>query len=153
MIRKINLRNRTEVFALLDIQSLSYVIEARLIGFHNIPPLNDTFSTLRRSDETFFGYFIDHHRLVGAVSYKRDGDVLDIHRLMVHPDYFRRGIARSLLAFIEQVEAGVHTIVVKTGTKNVPAINLYKQCGFVEIDEKLIAPGISMTHFKKRLEN
>lgn len=148
MIRKINLHNRAEAFALLDLQSVSYVVEARLIGFYDIPPLNDTFDTLKKSKETFYGYYVQQ-QLAGAISFIRDGDMLDIHRMMVHPDYFRKGIAGALLAFVEQVENGIRHIVVMTGTKNEPAKNLYKKHGFVETEQKEVVPGVPMTSFKK----
>ena len=148
MIRKIELKNRQEVFFLLDLQSVSYGVEARLIGFNNIPPLHDTIHTLQLSEETFYGYFINR-RLVGALSFKRKNDIVEICRLMVHPDHFRRGIASSLIAFLEEKEEGVRQFTVMTGAKNEPAIQLYKKLGFVETEQNDVVPGVPMIAFKK----
>ncbi len=65
-----------------------------MIGTHEIPPLRDTAETLGRCGEAFYGYFAEG-RLVGAVPYKKQDDALDIHRLVVNPDHFRRGIGRQ----------------------------------------------------------
>ncbi|WP_157059235.1 GNAT family N-acetyltransferase [Viridibacillus arvi] len=42
---------------------------------------------------------------------------MDIHRLIVHPKYFRKGIAKMLLDFIECNIEGIKTIIVTTGSK------------------------------------
>jgi putative phosphoesterase len=62
--------------------------------------LRETAAAVRASGETFLGARLDG-RLVGAVSYKRRGGVVDIHRLVVHPDAFRRGLATRLLDALE----------------------------------------------------
>ena len=59
-------------------------------------------------------------RLVGAVSYKRDGDTVDIHRLVVDPAAFRGGIATALLDALEAREAGATHWTVGTGAANAP---------------------------------
>jgi ribosomal protein S18 acetylase RimI-like enzyme len=71
--------------------------------------------------------------LVGLISYERENKTLHICRMMVHPDYFRRGIASSLINFVSDLEDDVVKMTVTTGTKNTPAINLYKRHGFKEI--------------------
>lgn len=151
MIRKIDLKNREEVFLLLDLQSMSYVVEARLIGFHDIPPLHDTIHSLQQSEETFYGYFIEG-QLVGAISFKKIGDLADICRLMVHPDHFRKGIASSLLRFLEKSSDGIRRLTVMTGAKNAPAIKLYRKLGFIEVEQNNVVPGVPMVVFNKNVE-
>lgn len=150
VIQKINLNNRSITKQLLSLQLASYNVEVKLIGLIEVPPLKDTAKTLRQSGETFYGYFTPEE-LVGALSYKRIDDVLDICRLMVRPDHFRQGIASALLQRIEEVEPSLRKITVTTSTKNEPAKNLYKRHGFVEIKEEIVASGISMTFFEKRM--
>lgn len=123
-------------------------MEAGLIGSSDIPPLKDTPHTLARCGETFHGYFLEG-RLVGAVSHKRSDGIVDIHRLVVHPDQFRKGIGRSLVGHLETVEWGVERIVVSTGAENTPATNLYRSLGFQEIGESEVAAGLRVTLFEK----
>lgn len=145
----LSLEDEQEVRALLDLQRASYSVEAHLIGSDAIPPLRDTVEDLRTCGETFVGYMIDG-QLAGAISYKRDGVLLDIHRLMVHPRSFRRGIAAQLLAHIEEREQGVERIIVQTGARNVPACSLYQKHGFTTIETIEVQPGLLVTRFEKR---
>lgn len=148
-IKKIDFDDQKEVLQLLDVQMAAYRVEAKLIGFQDIPPLMDSDTTLKQSGETFYGYF-RNERLIGAISYRKIGSALTIHRLMVHPDYFRQGIAGSLLHFIESVETGVTTITVATGAKNTPARKLYQRYGYVETACREMQKGVSMIFFEKR---
>ena len=102
MIRKVKIQEDGR--QVLTLQRESYLVEAALIGTADIPPLNETLEQLQACDETFYGWESDGS-LVGIISYKLAESVVDIHRLFVHPDYFRQGIARKLLSFIEQTES------------------------------------------------
>ena len=54
--------------------------------------------------------------------------------MVVHPTYFRQGIGSELLTFIFELFVG-NTITVETGLANIPAIALYKNFGFKEVDQ------------------
>ncbi|WP_353049950.1 GNAT family N-acetyltransferase [Bacillus sp. ISL-35] len=146
VIREIELNNVMAAAEVLDLQKKSYRIEADLIGTDEIPPLKETFEQLQNCGETFIGYFIEGV-LAGAVSYKKSGEVLDIHRMMVHPDFFRRGIAGKLLAEVERQEC--HEIIVSTGAANTPAIKLYEKLGFVRQGDSVVGNGLVIANFKK----
>ena len=150
MIRKLNLQDKHEAAELLALQKLAYRKEADLIGSDQIPPLHETLEALQQSTETFYGYLLDG-QLAGAVSYKREGDLLDVYRVMVHPDYFRRGIARALLQFVEGCEPGIKRIIVSTGSLNAPARTLYEREGFRATSEEESISCLRITHFEKWL--
>ena len=82
--------------AVVELQRASYRVEADLLGARTLPVLKESPRRLRRTREQFLGAY-EAERLVGAVSWKRTGALVDIHRLVVHPDRFRRGIAGALL--------------------------------------------------------
>ena len=71
---------------------------------------------------------------------------------MVHPDHFRKGIAKKLLKFVEggNKEKSA-TIIVSTGTNNAPAIDFYLKMGFSKTEEKSVSEGLSLTSFKKEI--
>src|SRR5690606_13828355 len=69
MIKLLDLQDDCIAKEVLDLEEISYRIEAVLIGFHDIPPLNDSIASLKECDETFYGYFVDD-RLAGIISYK-----------------------------------------------------------------------------------
>jgi hypothetical protein len=68
----------------LALQRRAYRVEADLIGDDRIPPLHETLDELQRCGETVLGVFVGG-RLAGFVSWKRDGHLLDLHRLAVDP--------------------------------------------------------------------
>ncbi|MBC7872148.1 MAG: GNAT family N-acetyltransferase, partial [Chitinophagaceae bacterium] len=131
-IRRLDLQSDAEVQDLLALQLAAYEVEARLIGFEEIPPLQDTLETLQACDETFFGCFLERN-LAGAISYIVKQETLDIYRMMVHPTYFRRGIASTLLRFAEDSVPEARRVIVSTGTKNLPAYQLYLKHGFKKV--------------------
>jgi ribosomal protein S18 acetylase RimI-like enzyme len=69
---------------------------------------------------------------------------VDICRLVVHPRAHRRGIASKLL---DALPDGPQTV--STGSKNEPALALYRKRGFVEVGEREVAPGVSLTDLSR----
>ncbi|NHN35354.1 GNAT family N-acetyltransferase [Paenibacillus agricola] len=150
MIREIDLSDNHKALELLMLQQHSYRIEAQLIGFKDIPPLFDSPHSLKESGELFFGCY-DRERLTGAISIKQAPKELTICRMMVHPEYFRRGIASRLLTFIEGLVFPGTPIKVSTGTNNEPAFRLYRKFGYEPFQVLEISPGITLTVFYKRI--
>ncbi|MGM9925372.1 MAG: GNAT family N-acetyltransferase [Bacillus sp. (in: firmicutes)] len=150
MIKKIDITNPKFAKAVLKIQIPSYEVEAELLDFYELPPLKDTVKSLQQSGETFFGYYIDEE-LSGVISIKIEDGVMDIHRLFVHPKHFRKGIAKKLLDFIQTNGKEFETIIVSTGSKNVPAINFYQKNGFAKTEEIRVAEGLSLTILEKKI--
>ncbi|MGE5703164.1 MAG: GNAT family N-acetyltransferase [Clostridia bacterium] len=150
MIKKIDITQQKSAEQVLAIQMPAYRVEAELIGFDDLPPLRDTVVSLQACGETFWGNWIGEE-LAGAISYKREDEVLDIHRLIVSPDHFRKGIAGQLLTHAIENEPETKKVIVTTGAKNTPAKQLYKRFGFQELRDVEVAPGLSLTFFEKLL--
>ena len=149
MIKIIDISNSKNAEDVLNIQIPSYKVEAEIIGSYEIPPLKDTVYTLQHCGETFFGYY-ENEELCGVISIQIDDDDVDIHRLIVHPNHFRKGIAQLLLNFIE-TNFQIETIKVATGSKNIPAVSFYKKNGFQNIKEVIVNEQLSLTFFEKKL--
>ena len=150
MIKKINLTDIETAKNVLELQMASYRIEAELIGFHDIPPLKDTIESLMACDEVFYGYHINDV-LAGIISFKIIEKVLDIHRVAVHPLFFRMGVANNLINYIEELENNINKIVVCTGKLNLPAVNLYLKNGYQKKKDIEISKDIYITEFEKIL--
>ncbi|WP_248928271.1 GNAT family N-acetyltransferase [Paenibacillus hamazuiensis] len=148
LIRPIDVSDHTAVLELLTLQIKSYEVEAKLIGFCEIPPLTDSIQTIQKSKETFIGCYEDG-ALIGAAAYDVSAEQAAITRMMVHPEHFRRGVATGLLEEIERRIPPGMPIEVSTGTRNVPAMELYMKHGYVPEGEVLIARGITVTMLTK----
>ncbi|WP_044640415.1 GNAT family N-acetyltransferase [Risungbinella massiliensis] len=148
MIKKLNVTDPTVAQQVLNVQLPSYQVEAELINFQGIPRLHDTIENLLECSEIFLGY-VSSDQLVGFISYTKDDTVLDIHRMAVHPSYFRKGIASSLISHLLNLESNMEKMIVCTGAKNTPAKILYQRFGFCAVEDREIAPGISLTFFER----
>ncbi|MEA4960523.1 GNAT family N-acetyltransferase [Lutispora sp.] len=147
-MRRLDLQDKETAEKVLELQAASYKIEAQIIGFYDIPPLKDTIDSLRKSGEIFYGYFEDEV-LAGIISYKVIENTLDIHRVAVHPSFFRMGIAQKMVNFIEGAEVGINKVVVCTGKENKPAVNLYLKNGYKKTEDIEIGRNVYLTAFEK----
>ena len=126
---------------LVALQRASYAVEAELIGARELPPMRESPAELRACGETFLGADEDG-ALLGAISFKRAGGTVDIHRLVVAPAAFRGGIATALLDALEARERDATHWTVGTGAANAPARTLYERRGFTATEERVVPGGI-----------
>lgn len=150
MIQLLNIKDKEIAKQVLDLQLASYPIEAKLINFYDIPPLKDTIEQLMGCCESFYGYYLDHN-LAGMLSLKIIDHILDIHRVCVHPDYFRRGIGEKLITYVQAQNPHIDKIIVSTGKANIPAIKLYEKNGFIIVRDIEIAENFYITELEKTL--
>lgn len=132
---------------IVKLQREAYRIEAKRIGSVKIPALYDTVDCIKSCDELFVGYR-EQRQLLGLISYKCEYGILDIHRLVVKPAYFKNGIASRLIDHVLDKNEAVQKIIVATGSKNQPAINLYQKKGFKLIREFEVEAGLSISQLE-----
>ncbi|MEV6283155.1 GNAT family N-acetyltransferase [Kribbella sp. NPDC051770] len=148
MIRPISPADPGLAPRLLEVQHRAYAVEAALIGFDGIPPLQEDLSALMASTEHWLGCFTDDV-LVGAVAYEfPDHETVDITRLIVDPAYARKGHGTALLDALDDLEPRGLSLV-STGTANAPATKLYLSRGYHEDEQIEIAPGVTITRFRR----
>ncbi|MED4783561.1 GNAT family N-acetyltransferase [Brevibacillus choshinensis] len=150
MIRVFPTTSQDAATRMWQLQQAAYRVEAELIGWSDLPPLRETVEELMGSEETFIAY-VEEGELAGALSFQRMGDQLDIHKMIVDPKHFRKGIARQLLLHLETIYPDVKTIVVSTGARNEPAVQLYLRQGYESTGTKEVAPGLELAFFRKEL--
>jgi GNAT superfamily N-acetyltransferase len=148
-VRALELADPGTAEAIVALQRASYRVEADLLGARTLPALTETPRQLRAAGERFLGAF-EGERLVGAVAWKRRGGLVDVHRLVVHPDRFRRGIAGRLLDALDAQEPDAERAIVATGAANAPARRLYERHGFAPIEERLASGAIPIITYERR---
>lgn len=144
MIRLIDNTNPVMAAHILRVQIPAYRVEARLMNFDGIPPLQDTLESIQASAETFLGYFDADDDLAGFLSFEQEQAGYTICRLVVHPDHFRKGIGKALLHHFMSEVGKLQKVAVSTGATNEPALNLYKAFGFQQVGVLEIAPGVHL---------
>ncbi|MEL6524324.1 MAG: GNAT family N-acetyltransferase [Chloroflexota bacterium] len=147
LITRLNLAHTKTAQRILTIQRLAYRIEADLIDFDGIPQLHESLAELQASSETFLGYHVNK-TIAGVLSYEIDDTTLDIGRLVVHPDHFRKGIGRQLVQHVETIPH-ITKIIVSTGARNKPACNLYESLGYTHTDTREILAGLTIAFYEK----
>ncbi len=133
------------------VQQAAYQVEARLIEYSNFPPLWETTAEIQACNETFVACLASHdaHKILGVTSYEPIADGIDICRMVVDPNHFRRGIATRLLqAVAAQVGRG-QRITVSTAQKNQPAVTLYQRNGYTLHHQTTLPEGLVIAHFEK----
>jgi ribosomal protein S18 acetylase RimI-like enzyme len=137
----LDLADETTARDVLALQRDAYAVEAALIGLDRIPALTETLDELRCAPEDWLGVG-DDDGLTGAVSWRElDDGTVDIHRLVVAPRAFRRGVASALLDELDRRFPG-RPMVVSTGSANEPALTLYARRGFTILREREVVPGL-----------
>ena len=149
MIKKLEHNNKEVAERILAIQLPAYQVEAKLMEFNALPPLKETVVSILKSNELFFGYF-SKDKLVAIISYNQEEEYIEICRLVVDPNYFRKGIGKQLVKFIIQIADG-KPIFVMTGTNNIPAVSLYTSIGFRKKEKIEIAPDVYVRKFVHQL--
>ncbi|EEL44785.1 N-acetyltransferase [Bacillus thuringiensis serovar pingluonsis] len=152
MIQKLVTTSHRTATSILNIQIPAYEIEAKYINSTAIPRLYDTVADIQSCDEIFYGYFYED-TLAGFISFKIDEEEVDIHRLVVSPDHFHKGIATKLLLYIFDMFSSSKTYIVQTGKENIPALSLYKKHGFIEVQNIVLPDGVILTSLKKTENN
>lgn len=143
-----NLETAIQIHSLFQ---LSYAVEAKILEATDFPPLKRPIENYLESENDFFGYF-ENGELAGVIEANHDDSHTAINSLVVHPLFFRRGIAKTLLLFVfNKFNSDLFTV--ETGINNKPATELYKKLGFVEIKQWNTDFGIKKVLFEKRGEN
>jgi GNAT superfamily N-acetyltransferase len=121
--------------AILTLQRLAYQSEARLYNDWTLPPLTETLEELQAEfARHLFLKALMNNRIVGSVRARmQDAPTCMIGRLMVHPDYQRRGIGMRLMQAVERQFEHAGRFELFTGYKSTPNIRLYQRLGYREM--------------------
>lgn len=145
----VDLDDDAQLRALQTLNRQAYRVEADLIGFERIPGLVESLDELRACGEEFHAW-VEDGRPLAAISFRRQGGLLDIHRLVVDPEAFRRGLGRRLLRHVLALP-GLSEAVVGTAAANLPACRLYESEGFALSERFSVPPGLALVRFSKVL--
>ena len=141
---------RDDLAEILQLQYLAYQSEAALFGTQDIPPLKQTLEELQGEFEN--GLILklvgENGKIIGSVrASEKDGTVF-ISKLMVHPEYRRKGFGKRLLKEIESRFPN-RWYELFTSTKSVDNIRLYRSLGYCKFREKSVNKDLRFVYLQK----
>lgn len=122
-----------DIGELLTTTHACWLIEGRRHETFDIPPITETYDTLRDSLAEWDTYVVrSGGRLIGSVrGQRRPNDAWHIGRLMVVPDLQGRGLGRALLEFIQDAAPqGTREFELIAGKNSLGNQRMYKKAGF-----------------------
>lgn len=147
MIKRIINSEAAVAHQIYDLFQAAYQVEAEIIGVTKFPPLLRSKANIMASKTCFTGY-LEEQTLLGVIETAFNKQCLEIHSLVVKPDFFGRGIAKHLMQHVSDSHQ-FEKAIVETALANVPAIMLYKKLGFIEYNRWVPAHGIEKVAMQK----
>lgn len=135
---------------ILALQKIAYRSEAELNDDRTIPPLTETLPEIMSEFETkFFLKAMYEDKIIGSVRATLDSGTCQIGRLIVHPDYQRKGIGTRLMRSIEAAFSHAERFELFTGIKSIDNIRLYRKLGYREFREEDLSPKVRLVFMEK----
>ncbi|HMT93454.1 GNAT family N-acetyltransferase [uncultured Thiothrix sp.] len=139
---------------ILKLQILAYQSEAKLYNDWSLPALTQTLDSLYQEfEDSVILKAIINNQIVGSVRAKVDNDVCKIGRLIVDPEFQKKGIGTALLKHIEQMHENTTSFELFTGSKSVSNIQLYEKNGYVKSHTKDLSESVSLLFLVKPNKN
>lgn len=142
--------NKYDLKCILDLQYLAYQSESKLLNNPDIPPLKQTLNDLIK--EFYKGIFLkavdDEKKIIGSVRGYIENGTLYIGKLIVNPDFQRRGIGTSLLLELERLYPDLHYKLF-TSSKSINNIHLYEKLGYKKYKEDIISSELTLIYLRK----
>lgn len=121
---------------ILALQKLAFQTEAEAHGNYDIQPLKQTYESICADFETytFLKATVDD-RIIGSVKSKMNDGIVWVGKLIVSPDFRRKGLGKQLLKEIEKLYPDAIRFQLFTAASSIHNIRLYESVGYKLIGE------------------
>lgn len=136
---------------ILMLQKMAYQSEALLYQDDSIPALQQTLKSLltQFTDTLMLKASLAEGQIIGSVRGHVVGNTCHVGRLIVHPDFQRRGIGSDLLNELERQCPDITRFELFTGHKSAGNLRLYHRHGYQEYRHDPIHAGLTMIYLEK----
>lgn len=130
---------------------MAYQAEAEVYQDWNLPPLTQTTEALQQEFLALSVLKAMHSgKIVGSVRAQLINNVCHIGRLIVHPDFQKKGIGTALLHDIESLFKHAKSYELFTGNKSEGNIKLYRNRGYQVSHTKYLSERVTLTYLHKQ---
>ena len=146
--------DKEDLRSILELQYLAYRSEAELLGNFDIPPLKQTIEDVQREFQNgiVLKAVTADDTITGSVRGYAENGTLFVGKLIVHPDFQKRGIGTQLLQEIENV-CPQPRYELFTSDKSSRNMRLYERLGYVPFASKQVTPVLTFIYLEKHAEN
>jgi len=143
--------SRGDAPEILALQKIAYQSEAQFYDDWTIPPLTQTLSQIETEFESkVFLKAVSAKKIIGSVRASVENDTCHVGRLIVHPDYQKKGIGTQLLLKIETFFSDSERFELFTGSGSINNIRLYRRLGYQAYREEKLSPKVRLIFMEKR---
>ena len=139
-----------DALAILHLQKAAFLSQAALYNNYALPPLHQTLASLQEKFCTNIVLkALVQEKIVGSVRFKHVGDLVEVERLVVAPDFQNRGIGSGLLRKIEELTPSAFGYRLFTGNKSRKNIHIYQQLGYKITNRETSSQNIAIVRMEK----
>ena len=142
--------DKADLKEILELQYLAYQSEAALFGGKKIPPLTETPEEIEA--EYVQGIILkmvdSDGRIIGSVRAKEEEGTVYVGKLMVNPDYQKKGYGTRLLLSIEKYFPEKR-FELFTSTRSLANIRMYERMGYNLFDTKDVDDELTFVYMEK----
>ena len=147
LIERAEINDAAEV---LELQKIAYESEAILYDDRSIPPLTQTLDDIREEFERkTFLKACNGGRIIASVRAYVDSKICHIGRLIVHPEYQRKGTGAQLMSAIEEEFPSAVRFELFTGSESEGNIRLHERLGYKIFREERLSQRVELVFMEK----
>ena len=136
---------------ILELQKLAYRSEAAIYDDYSIAPLTQTLQNLQSEFDTkTFLKSVISGRIFGSVRGYQMSHTCYAERLIVHPNFQRRGMGTKLLKRIEELFPTASRFELFTGHRSESNIRLYSKLGYRIFKREPMTERLTFVYMEKR---
>lgn len=147
---QIQLAHIVDFQEILNIQKKAFAREAELYQNYSIQPLTQTYEELKCECETktVLKVIVDN-KIVASVRAQQNNHICHLNKLIVLPEYQRRGIGKLLLLEIEKYFPNAVKFALETGALSDSNIRLYNKVGYQVVKQGKFHDGVVAVFMEK----
>ncbi|MBO4864229.1 MAG: GNAT family N-acetyltransferase [Eubacterium sp.] len=148
---RIEKAEKEDLSDILELQYTAYQSEAELFGGKKIPPLTQTLEEVieEYNDGVILKMLNEEDKIIGSVRAKEDAGTVYVGKLMVYPEYQKRGYGTRLLLEIEKY-FDADRFELFTSTRSESNIRMYQKMGYYIFDTKKVDNELEFVYLEKR---